>query len=55
MSSKLVEVKLMLRDMVKYDTLGHNIHVFTAKNLWQFERLSQYYGIGDLDNAVFWF
>lgn len=30
MSSKLVEVKLMLRDMVKYDTLGNNIHVFTA-------------------------
>lgn len=32
MSGKLVEVKLMLRDMVKCDTLGNNIHVFTAAN-----------------------
>lgn len=32
MSSKLIEVKLMLRDMAKCDTLGSNIHVFTAGN-----------------------
>lgn len=32
MSSELVEIKLMLRDMVKYGTLGNNIYVFTAGN-----------------------
>lgn len=32
MSNKLVEVKLNLRGMAKYGTLGNKIHVFTAGN-----------------------
>lgn len=57
MASKLLEFKLMLRHLVRYNRLENNTHIFTAGDKaveGSFERMTQYNSTGDVDNAILW-